>query len=525
MTAIVFWSMGCEASWEHLRRLDELRSDYGGRLAVVAVHSPRHDYERDETLVDAAVVRAGFRLPVVHDPDLETWSRYSPPGWPSTVVIDHRGRIVGTASGLDSTGVLRDVVELCDAVARSGRNDDSALHPLPEPVITPSTSPPDELRWPSGLAVLADGRIAVVDSGNDRLLVFELGPDVRLGRFDVALDGIERPDQVVEFEPGVLAVSQPLMGRVLTVDVDSDDRRVLIDGLVRPRGLTIDDDGSLVIADAGAERLVRVTTDGSAGTIAGTGFSGITDGGAARAELSQPVAVCRTPAGVAFIDAGSGSLRVLTDRGRVLTTTATPPIEPGLVDGPIHRARLQRPTALTTMADGSIAIVDGGNNRVRILAERRLSTLGVAGLDHPEAITQLPSGHLLIADTGNHRLVVADAGGHEVWELELIGLLPDPTIATVRRSLDRWRSSVPLVGQVGQRIAVDHPTPGPGPWTITAWSEPRPLLGEPLQVERSTAGKLALDPLEPGKGTLHIEVVGSDPADIVVITRDLVIRS
>ena len=119
----------------------------------------------------------------------------------------------------------------------------------------------------------------------------------------------------------------------------------------------------------------------------------------------------------AFCDAASSNVRLLTDDGSVLPVTGNDFYDWGLVDGPAHRARLQRPGGLAARADGSLVIADTGNDRIRVLADRRLTTLGLGGLEQPTGLAVLDSGHLLIADTGHHRLVVADPSGRNAWPL------------------------------------------------------------------------------------------------------------
>ncbi len=467
------------------------------------MHSPRFAYERDLGRVEAAIDRARLQLPVVHDPELETWSRYSPTGWPSSVVLDDRERIIGTTSGLDHADLLADVVR-----------SSLGLGAAPTPAISNDASATDapDLRWPSGLALMPGQRLAIADQGNDRIVIVALDEGLRSGHIERSIP-IDRPDHLLTIGPNALAISQPHTGRVLQIDTSSGETSVLQRGFIRPRGLTLDADGSIVVADAGADRLVRVSLEGTSGTIAGTGFSGSNDGPADRAELSQPVAVTRTPAGIAFVEAATGSIRILTDKGRVLTTTATPPVEPGLVDGPVHTARLQRPGAIAALDDGTIVIVDTGNNRLRLLSDRRLSTLGVAGLDSPEAIVALADGRVLIADTANHRVVGIDIAGHDVWNLDLDDLshrAPEP------------EPSLHLRGHAGGSLVVDYPTPGTGPWTVRAWTEPADLLQQAITVNRSDrTQKLALDLGIRGRGQLHVLATGPNPSDRLAVSHRL----
>lgn len=534
----MFFSVSNEASWLRLRQLEDLSADLGDTLAIVAVHSPRHPSERDPAKVDRMLERAGIRFPVVHDPDLETWARYQPGGWPATVVIDHRGEIMGISEGVDDLDVLFEAVTLAERLAAAARLDAAPnpdrLRPLPVP--SPNRRSTDRgLSWPSGLCRLSDGRIAVADSGNDRIVVVELDDDNTVARARRIYGGLDRPSQVAELADGSLAVSEPNQGRVVrlarsngTSDSHTDDSRVvhpddspivpeiLTDGFLRPRGLAVDRDGSLVVADAGAEQLFRILPDRRVGPIAGTGRTGNRDGRANEAELAQPIAVARTDRGLAFLDLASSSLRILSDEGTVRTVTDGRFDRAGLLDGPAESAVLDRPMDLEPLADGSMVIADTGNSRLRLLHQRRFHTLGVAGLNEPEAVIEVDDGLLLVADTGNHRIVMVDLASHRVWEVALDE--PDRRLSNGTTK----SAEATLTGPSGGTVLVDHPTPGPGPWRVSVTAGPEDLLACPLRVERSEPGQpVAVRLGSSGRGRIAVHVSGPDPATARVSVRHL----
>jgi hypothetical protein len=174
--------------------------------------------------------------------------------------------------------------------------------------------------------------------------------------------------------------------------------------------------------------------------IAGSGLTGCRDGEGAEAELAQPTGLARTEVGLVYCDAASSNIRLLTDAGRVTTITGNGFFEFGLVDGPAHKAMLQRPSDLAVLDDGSIIVVDTGNNRLRRLANRRIRTLGLAGLNRPASVCGLPGGRLLIADTGNNRLVVVDTDLQTAWPLALRGVLPPRDLTELARSAPQGHS-------------------------------------------------------------------------------------
>ncbi len=522
VSIIVFFSISSEASWVRLRQLEDLSADVGDTLAIVAVHSPRHPAERNADTVNRVLERAGMPFPVVHDPDLTTWARYEPGGWPSTVVIDHHGKILGISQGIDDLDVLFEAVSLAESLAVAERPMPSVdrLRPLPTP--TPNRRSTDRgLSWPGGLCRLSNGRIAVADSGNDRVVIMELDDRATTGRVRRIHGGLDRPSQVCELPDGSIAVSEPKNGRVLRLRQDEAsiangaEPEVIVDGFLRPRGITVDLDGSLVVADAGADQLFRVLADGSVGAIAGSGRTGCSDGNAGRADLAQPIAVARAERGLAFLDVASSSLRILADGGVVRTVSGGSLDRAGLADGPAESAVLDRPMGIAVLSSGAIAIADTGNHRLRLLIDRKLVTLGVAGLDQPESIVEFDDGLLLVADTGNHRIVMVDPESHRVWAI---------TIDEPDRRSSRSTSGPSVIGSTDASVALEHPTPGPGPWQVSVSSSPGELLACPLRVVRHTAG----DPVSvrlgtPGRGRIAVHVTGKDPASARVQVRHLTV--
>ncbi len=421
---VVFWSFACEASLLRLRQLEDLADQVGDDLVILAVHTPRFPFEESVEQLQQALLQERIPFRCVHDPDYVTWNRYNPEGWPSTVVVDPRGRVLGAAGGTADIDAVASAVML--GLQRIQAGDDRPNLPRRR---RPSIAD-RELSFPRDVAVRPDGQLVVADTGNDRLLLFDLGPDRRTASVTAEIDGLDRPVAVAA-DGDRLFVAEQGTGAVSMLDLAARERRLLTDQFVRPASLAVDADGSLVVADAGAEKLYRIIVHSpetvTVGLIAGVGVTGARDGAAAEAELAQPCGLARTEAGLVFCDSASSNLRLLTDAGRVATITGNGFFDWGLVDGPAHKALLQRPSDLAVLGDGSIVVVDTGNGRLRRLANRRLRTLGLSGLQRPSAVAALARGELLVADTGNHRLVLLAEDLQTAWPLTLRGVLPPRT--------------------------------------------------------------------------------------------------
>lgn len=428
VVVVLFWSFGCEASLLALRELAVLQETWreagtDDEVVAIAVHTPRFPYEDDQTLVRSALLRHRIEQIVVHDPEYRTWNRYNPEGWPAAAVVNRKGRVVGIGAGAGSLRQVSEVVatELAQERRRAERPITGSTGPLPQPTLPARQAVADStLCFPSGVAVTESGRVVVSDSGNDRLIIGDLDSDLRTLRPTIEITDIEDPGAVACASDTIIYAIERGTGSVMQVDLEHGTLDVLADDeLTVPTALAVDRDGSLVVADAGREQLIRISGDGDGrvtiGAIAGSGRSGTADGPAVRADLAQPAGLARTDSGLAFCDAASSNLRLLSDAGEVVTVTGNSFYDWGLVDGPARRARLQRPTGVCAMDDGSLIVADSGNNRLRRLAGRKVTTLGLAGLEQPTAVAGLADGRVLVVDTGHHRLVVADVNRRTGW--------------------------------------------------------------------------------------------------------------
>jgi DNA-binding beta-propeller fold protein YncE len=177
--------------------------------------------------------------------------------------------------------------------------------------------------------------------------------------------------------------------------------------------------------------------------VAGTGVEGLAgDGGpAARAQLALPAGLALDGAGHLYVaDAGNNRVRKISPE-RIITTIAgsgpTGYLRGGFGGdgGPATEAELNTPTAVIVAPDGAVLIADARNNRVRRIApDGTIATLAGNGtegfrgdggpaadaeLDFPSGLALDAAGSLYIADTDNHRVR---------------RVTPDGTIATIAGS-------------------------------------------------------------------------------------------
>ena len=105
-----FWTYGCINCIHVLEDLRKLEEKYGDQLAVIGVHSPKFDNEKNLDTLRSIIVRYDIEHPVVNDVDFTIGQYYGMRAWPTQVVIDPQGGVVGSIEGEGNYSVLDTVV-------------------------------------------------------------------------------------------------------------------------------------------------------------------------------------------------------------------------------------------------------------------------------------------------------------------------------------------------------------------------------------------------------------------------------
>jgi hypothetical protein len=213
-----------------------------------------------------------------------------------------------------------------------------------------------QINAPAGLAVDGSGRLFFADTGNNRVRLVDLDGTV------VTVAGTGQPGSGGD---GGLSTRAQLNS---------------------PAGLAIANDGSLLIADAGNNKVRRVGLDGTIQTVAGSGGGGSGgDGGAATAaQLNLPVDVAAVPGGGFFVaEQGGNRIRRVDASGKITRLAGTGGPRFGGDGRLASSALLNAPRAVEVMPSGiELLVADTDNNRVRYVAiPGQASLLGVAMLE------------------------------------------------------------------------------------------------------------------------------------------------
>ena len=94
VTVIEFWTFGCINCRHNLPAYAHWHQEFANRgVAVVGVHTPETEYERNPANVARQVTQLGISYPVLLDTDGANWSRWHQQYWPSVYLVDSQGRI------------------------------------------------------------------------------------------------------------------------------------------------------------------------------------------------------------------------------------------------------------------------------------------------------------------------------------------------------------------------------------------------------------------------------------------------
>ncbi|MDE3167160.1 MAG: hypothetical protein KGN36_15260, partial [Acidobacteriota bacterium] len=178
---------------------------------------------------------------------------------------------------------------------------------------------PSTLNQPMGVAADQAGTVWVADTGNDAIRA--IGADRRLRTVSTA---VHAPRGVCLSRAGELYVVDTGNGRILRMN--GGVTAILATQLAAPEACALDSAGNLYIAETAAHRVRVLSPAGAWTTLAGTGDAGSTgdEGIAARAQLSFPRGVAVDDAGDVYIsDTGGNRVRLVTPDGVIHTIAGT----------------------------------------------------------------------------------------------------------------------------------------------------------------------------------------------------------
>jgi trimeric autotransporter adhesin len=249
----------------------------------------------------------------------------------------------------------------------------------------------------------------------------------------------------------------PIAGSATSAFFGGDNGPATSARLHAPTGIVVDELGNWYVADSLNNRIRKVTSGGGISTIAGTGVAGFGGDGA-----QATLATLNGPRGVALdaqhnlyvADTGNNRIRKITPDGNISTAAAgfnAPEYLIVTADGALNVADTGNNRVLKVLPTGSttvivqvlkptaLAIDPSGNflvselTRVSKVSPSGVVTTVLDGLNSPRGLAPTQDGDLLIAEMGFHRIVRLSASGvvSTIAGTGVAGPLGDGGLATV----------------------------------------------------------------------------------------------
>jgi len=395
--------------------LRELERQFPREIAIIGVESGKFIAERETPRIREAALRLDNLHPIVNDRQFRIWRSYAVRAWPTVVAIDPTGYVVGSHAGEFTSEMLEPFIErLIGAFDPDSLIDRTPRHfPPDEPAIAPGV-----LRYPGKVTIDGD-RIAIADSGHDRVLVGRLGEGGSAMRVEREFNGLASP-QGVAFAGDRLYIADRANHRVVVGDLASGTMEPIGGRISSPWDLTVVG-RAVYVAGAGRHQIWRIE-GGHASLFAGAPGEDIVDGPAQAALLAQPMGIIGGGDRVDFVDAESSAVRTLTlgADARVQTIVGTGLFDFGDKDGVGDEVRLEHPQGITRHPDGRLLIADSYNDAIKWVdpATRRVDTW-VRGLAEPSGVVY-HDGKVYVADTNAHRVAIVDEATGRVDTLSVV---------------------------------------------------------------------------------------------------------
>jgi thiol-disulfide isomerase/thioredoxin len=459
IVVIDFWTYCCINCMHVLPDLEYLEEKYSNKpLVILGCHSAKFNNEQVLENIRQAVLRYTIRHPVVVDENNTIWDAYTVNSWPTLVVVDPQGFILG---GFAGEGHRQQLDALINAgLSYYGKKNLLAHSALILPAEAEKQQPSALLFPGKGLLDPATKRLFISDSNNNRFIVTDLegtwiatiGSGTR-GKRDGSFAEAEfnRPQgmalhnstlYIADTENHLIRAAQLNDRRVTTVAGTGKQTQEYFKtgkgiALSSPWDLAIAS-STLYIAMAGTHQIWQMDiTTGIVSTYAGSGRESCTDGSRLEATFAQPSGLAYDGRYLYVADSEASSIRRLDlhHDGRVETVAGSQDLFGfGFRDGAGNQALFQHPLGVC-WHNGYLYVADTYNHAIR-----RIDAQGVvdtvlkkekpAAPDSSPQLLYEPGGiaaydeKLYIADTNNHRIQVLHVMTGTVNTLALKGGSP-----------------------------------------------------------------------------------------------------
>lgn len=465
-----FWTYCCINCLHILPNLRYLEQKYKDSLTVIGVHSAKFDNEKETENIRQAILRYDIEHPVVVDRDFRVWEEYAVRAWPTLIIIDPEGYVIGQISGEGNRDTLDELIQKLiqqhqDKGTINFQEISLTLEKQRQPLITPLAFPGKVLATPMGLFIADSGHHRLIMSSFDGEILQLIGTG-KSGLTDGAFNEAQffaPQGMAYDAENQILYVADTENHALRRVDL----KRQVVEAIagtgeqsrnIRPHGGAgletalnspwdlVKVGNTLFIAMAGPHQIWEMDLETSiVKTYAGTGAEACVDGSLTESAFAQPSGISTDGNELYISDSEVSSIRGvgIVEPYQVRTVCGSGGLFGfGDVDAQGEDVRLQHCLGVE-YAENFLWVADTYNHKIKLVSPIRgnCQTVlgdGTSGLQdgqgkntrffEPSGLSAIAS-FLYIADTNNHAIRRVDLNALEVTTLEFLGLCaPDVCI-------------------------------------------------------------------------------------------------
>ncbi len=453
-----FWTYGCVNCIHIIPDLKKLEAKYNKELVVIGVHSAKFENEKNTQNIRNIILRYGIEHPIVNDANFSIWNSYVVQSWPTLVLIDPSGYIVGQVSGEGHYEVLDNVIgKTATEFRKKGELNDTPI----KAALERSKIGDLPLAFPG--KIIADeksDRLFISDSNHNRIVVTKLDGTLletigsgKAGLLDsdFAQTNFNRP-QGLALDGDSLFVADTENHAIRRVNLKTKQVETIAGNGKQAEWLSTGGNAktsaistpwdlvkigdSIFIAMAGTHQIWKL--DLVKNTVApffGSGREARLDGNPEQAAFAQPSGIATDGKRLFVADSESNIIRSIDLKSNETETLVGGDLfDFGDKDGSGDSVRLQHPLGVA-FYQGSVLIADTYNHKIKSLApEKKLVTTlfgnkagqmdGANSQFYEPAGLSVANGKLYVADTNNHAIRIIDLATKQTSTLKLQGLQP-----------------------------------------------------------------------------------------------------
>ncbi|RDC66024.1 thioredoxin-like domain-containing protein [Adhaeribacter pallidiroseus] len=421
-----FWTLGCINCQHIIPDLQRLEAEYPEELVVIGVHSAKFDNEKMQHAIRKAILKFGIKHPVVNDAGFEVWKHYAVNAWPTIVLIDPDGKVIGQRAGEGIYDIVKPNLALL--IENFEKKLNRTIFPF-----QPEEQLPGILEFPSKLIASPMGDIYLADSGHHRILKINqegsilqvIGSGERGFTNGSITEATFNEPHGLALHASYLYIADAKNNAIRKVDLKTDQVTTIagtgelsyyffedsLDAPVNPNSpwdLVIEDE-TLYIASAGNHQILKMDLKTeSVWRFAGTGREALADGTLLEAAFNQPSGLALHNGILYIADAEASAIRAIDLNNRLVSTLiGTGLFDFGDVDGDLDGAQLQHAMGIS-FHQNQIYLADTYNGKIKAinLDNNRITTI-LAGLDEPNDVTFIDD-KMWVTDTNHHQLIKVD---------------------------------------------------------------------------------------------------------------------